>query len=375
MKILIAPDKFKGSLSAKQVAACIGKGIRRALPTCDAMEFPVADGGDGTACVIVEALAGQWKHADTYDPLGRPITATYGIIHGDTAVVDIAAASGLTLLAADEHNPLAATTYGSGILIRHIIESGIRKFIIGLGGSATNDAATGILHALGFHFIDIHGNILIPCGKNLPLLTDIDDSHMLPQLSECEFTVLCDVNAAFYGNNGASAIFAPQKGADSRMVEYLDKGMRNMAHLLQRFTGIDVQAIPFAGAAGGIGGTLHALLGATLCDGAQKVLEITNFEDAIRSVKIVVTGEGKMDKSTLLGKVPLKVCQLAMLHNIPTVAFAGIVKDVRELNKAGFAAIIPVQTAPTSIEIAMSQEVASANIETIAEQIFRILPL
>ena len=234
MKVVIASDKFKGSLSSEQVAAAIEEGILAAMPDCEIDKLHVADGGDGTAASIVESTGGVWINVKSEDPLGRPVDARFGAVESRTAVIDVATASGIALLRPDEYDPLNATTKGTGILIREAIDRGFRNFNIGVGGSATNDAGTGLLSALGYRFLDVRGNELEPCGRSLSRIAEIDDSQRMPELKECSFTVMCDVDAAFYGPKGAAWLFGPQKGVTNKILEALDDGMRTFAAVVKK---------------------------------------------------------------------------------------------------------------------------------------------
>ena len=278
MKVVIASDKFKGSLSSEQVAAAIEEGILAAMPDCEIDKLHVADGGDGTAASIVESTGGVWINVKSEDPLGRPVDARFGAVESRTAVIDVATASGIALLRPDEYDPLNATTKGTGILIREAIDRGFRNFNIGVGGSATNDAGTGLLSALGYRFLDARGNELEPCGRSLSRIAEIDDSQRMPELKECSFTVMCDVDAAFYGPKGAAWLFGPQKGATNKILEALDDGMRTFAAVVKKKYGKSMQNQSYAGAAGGIGGALWAMLDASLTPGIYAMLKAINFE-------------------------------------------------------------------------------------------------
>ena len=273
MKVVVASDKFKGSLSSSEVAGAVRQGILDAVPGCDVVCVPVADGGDGTADALVKARRGFWVETTVSGPLGKPVAARYGVINGDTVVLDVASASGLALLDEHDRNPLETTSIGTGELIRCAIGFGYRKFMIGLGGSATNDAAAGILAGLGYRFFDRDGKVLFPSGKNLAAVSRIDDSLAVSGLPECRFSLLCDVDAVFYGENGAAYVFAPQKGADANDVHSLDAGLRSFAAVLQDVSGVDVRALKYAGAAGGIAGGLCAVLGAKAVCGVDAVLD------------------------------------------------------------------------------------------------------
>ena len=373
MKVLVAADKFKGSLSSIEVNAAIRQGVMDAVPDCDVVMMPVADGGDGTAAALVDSLGGVWTENIVHGPSGKSLPARYGVINGDTVVVDVAAASGLASLDAAGRNPLITSTLGTGEQIKDAICKGYRKFVIGLGGSATNDAATGILASLGYRFVGIDGNLLFPCGKNLVEICAVDSTCAMPELKECRFTLLCDVDVRFYGIEGAAYVFAPQKGADEVTVGLLDDGLRSFANILLETTGVDVQTLRYAGAAGGIGGTLCSMLGADAVCGIDAVIGMMGFDDVVAGADIVVTGEGRMDATTLLGKAPYGVCKWARRYDAPVIAFTADVKDAQILNAAGFLAVFPIQSGVLSEEESMRPEVASANLRRTAFQTFRLI--
>jgi len=373
MKVLVAADKFKGSLSSIEVNAAIRQGVMDAIPDCDVVMMPVADGGDGTAAALVDSLGGLWTENIVHGPSGKSLPARYGVINGDTVVVDVAAASGLASLDAAGRNPLITSTLGTGEQIKDAICKGYRKFMIGLGGSATNDAATGILASLGYRFVGIDGNLLFPCGKNLVEICAVDSTCAMPELKECRFTLLCDVDVRFYGIEGAAYVFAPQKGADEVTVGLLDDGLRSFANILLETTGVDVQTLRYAGAAGGIGGTLCSMLGADAVCGIDAVIGMMGFDDVVAGADIVVTGEGRMDATTLLGKAPYGVCKWARRYDAPVIAFTADVKDAQILNAAGFLAVFPIQSGVLSEEESMRPEVASANLRRTAFQTFRLI--
>ena len=373
MKVLVAADKFKGSLSSIEVNAAIRQGVMDAVPDCDVVMMPVADGGDGTAAALVDSLGGLWTENIVHGPSGKSLPARYGVINGDTVVVDVAEASGLASLDAAGRNPLITSTLGTGEQIKDAICKGYRKFMIGLGGSATNDAATGILASLGYRFVGIDGNLLFPCGKNLVEICAVDSTCAMPELKECRFTLLCDVDVRFYGIEGAAYVFAPQKGADEVTVGLLDDGLRSFANILLETTGVDVQTLRYAGAAGGIGGTLCSMLGADAVCGIDAVIGMMGFDDVVAGADIVVTGEGRMDATTLLGKAPYGVCKWARRYDAPVIAFTADVKDAQILNAAGFLAVFPIQSGVLSEEESMRPEVASANLRRTAFQTFRLI--
>lgn len=373
MKVVIASDKFKGSLSSNDVALAVEEGIKQVRPDCEIVKVAVADGGDGTAKTLVEAISGRWVDVSSIGPTGIPIDARYGIIHNDTVVIDIATASGLALLADSQKNPMLTTSIGTGIVIKKAIEDGYRKFIIGVGGSATNDAAMGLLSVLGFKFMDAEGQDMYPCGECLTKLVTIDKDNVMPELSECEFTILCDVDAHFYGQNGAAYLFGPQKGATDSMVTQLDNGLHNFANVVNCLYGKDIQKESYSGAAGGIAGGMWALLNAKLVNGTDDVLHLVGFEDVVSDADLVITGEGAMSRVSLIGKAPSGVCRIAAKYEVPTIAITGNVEDCDVLNDYGFLAVFPIVASPISLVQAISYEYAYQQVKRTICQLFRLL--
>lgn len=318
MKILLAPDSFKGCLTAREVADALADGLRSVRPACATVHIPVADGGEGFCEAILSARGGEWVHADTVDPLGRPLRARYALC-GDTAVVETAAASGLPLLRPVERNPLQTSSYGTGLLIRDALERGFREFLIGLGGSATHDAGTGLLSALGFRFLDASGQVLPGCGASLSRIAAIDRSAAHPVLAVAHFTAACDVDTPFCGPGGAAEVFAPQKGATPEQVRLLDAGTASFAEVIRT---VEDDGKGY-GAAGGIGGALHALLGARLSSGIDLVLDAAGFDAQLRDAALVITGEGRLDGQTARGKAAAGILRRAQRAGVPVAAVCG----------------------------------------------------
>lgn len=369
-KITLAIDSFKGCLSSSEVADAFERGFRRALPDCEIKKIAIADGGEGTAKSLTDALRGNYINIEVHDPLHRPITTQYGTIdNGKTAVIELASASGLPLLSDDERNPLFTSTFGTGEMIADAISRGCRKFLIGIGGSATNDAGTGCLRALGFRFLDSKGEELQGGGEILERICSIDDSSVLSEVAECDFVVAYDVTNPLYGTSGAAYIFAPQKGADKDMVEHLDRGLRNFARVVEVYNGSKISEVEGAGAAGGFGGGVKALLNARLVRGIDMVLEAMQFNKMIEHADLVITGEGRIDNQTLMGKAPSGIVAAATAQGIPTIAIAGSVVWSEELRNSEFAAIEVVTPEGMSIEDAMNPLIARENISRTA---FRI---
>lgn len=373
-KIVIASDSFKGSISAAEVAACGERAVHRLFPDCEVVQLPVADGGEGTVETLTAALGGQSVATVVHDPLGRLITAQYGLItKEETAIIEMATASGLPLLQPEERNPWLTSTYGTGELIRDALERGCRKFLIAIGGSATNDGGMGLLQALGFRFLDAEGQELPGCGGSLSRIAQIDTSRALTALTECQFTVACDVTNPFYGREGAAYVFAPQKGADAEMVEALDQGLRHFAQLIQTTQGIAIDQLPGAGAAGGLGGGLVAFLQARLRPGIEMVLDALQFDTQIAGADLIFTGEGKLDTQTCMGKTPFGVLRHAQQQGIPVVALGGAVEASEALNRCGFLAVLPILPYPTSLAKAMDSTFTQQNIERTVTQVLRLL--
>ena len=372
-KIVIASDSFKGSLSSAEVAACGERAVHRLFPDCKVVQLPVADGGEGTAETLTAALGGQSVTAIVHDPLGRLITARYGwIAQEQTALIEMAAASGLPLLPLEERNPWLTSTYGTGELIRNALERGCHKFLIAIGGSATNDGGMGLLQALGFRFLDAEGKELPGCGGSLQQIQQIDSSGVLVDLAQCQFTVACDVTNPFYGPTGAAYVFAPQKGADAEMVEALDQGLRHFAQLIHTTQGIAINQLAGAGAAGGLGGGLVAFLNARLTPGIEMVLDALRFDTQITGADLIITGEGKLDAQTCMGKTPLGILRRAQQQGIPVVALGGAVEASEALNQCGFLAVFPILPYPTSLTEAMDSSFTQQNIERTIAQVLRL---
>lgn len=358
-KVVVASDSFKGCLSSWQVAEAVEKAIHDVMSDCDVVKLAVADGGEGSMDALVTTLGGRTVNLIVSDPLGRPVKADYAMLDDSTAVIEMARASGLTLLFQEERNPMLASTYGTGQLISDALDKGCRRFMICIGGSATNDAGTGMLEALGYRFINSEGNILKGCGAVLRQISSVDVSHVHPALNESEFIVACDVDSPFCGPAGAAYVYGPQKGASPEMVEQLDKGMRHFAEVIFRATGVDVRDMPGAGAAGGLGGALKAFLKAEISRGADMVLDAVHFDDAIKDADLVITGEGRIDRQTLTGKLPYVVAERAAALNIPVVALCGCA-EVAALPM--FQAIYPVTPEDMPLSLAMDPQVASTNV-------------
>ena len=358
-KIVIASDSFKGSLSSLQVAQSVAKGLEISCPDSQIVMVNVADGGEGTIDAIIDSLNGTRINIKARDPLSRPIDAYYGIA-AHTAIIEMSQASGITLLSQSERNPLLTSTHGTGDIILDALHRGCTRFLIGIGGSATNDAGTGMLQSLGFRFIDHNGCVIPHCnGSSLSLIASIDDSHVHPALKQASFSIACDVDTPFCGIDGAAHIFAPQKGADSAMVEALDCGMYSFAKVISQKYNIDIIPIAGAGAAGGLGGAFKAFLNAQLMPGIDMVLDTLQFDHIIDQASLIITGEGHIDHQTPKGKTPAGVLRRGRAQNIPVIAIGGRVDMCDEVLQMGFADIFPVTPPHTPLHIAMQPHFAS----------------
>ena len=370
MKLVIATDSFKGSLSSREVADAFERGIHDHLPECDVVKVTIADGGEGTTDALTENLGGEPIAIEVSDPLGRAILARYTIINESrTAIIELSSASGLPLLATEERDPLRTSTFGTGQMIADAIARGCRRLLVGIGGSATNDCGVGLLRALRFRFYDSKGVELIGGGEVLDKIAKIDDSSSLKELGECEFIVACDVTNPLYGPQGAAYIFAPQKGATPDVVELLELGLRNFARVVEMHNGSQIGEMEGAGAAGGVGGGVKALLNAKLMRGIDMVLETIEFDRIIEGSDLVITGEGKIDRQTVMGKAPSGVLAAARKQGSPTIAIGGTIEWCEELRKSEFTAIESITPEGMELSQAMQSETAKNNIRHTAKRI------
>src|SRR5699024_10440150 len=375
MNILIATDSFKGSATAQEVAKAMKKGIIASSLKANIDIIPMGDGGEGTAKSLIDALGGDYYEVVVKDPLGRLIIGEYGIINNNnTAVIELSSASGLDKLSNKELNPYLTSTYGTGQLIIDALNKGVRKFIICLGGSATNDAGMGLLKALGFKFFDKNKKELDHGGRELLKLDSINDTHVHSAIYDSAFQVACDVNNPLIGNNGASAVFGPQKGANKEMVKVLDNGLKRFGEVVQNFKGVNINEIAGSGAAGGTAGGLLAFLNAELKSGIKIVMESVNLEKTLKNknIDLLLTGEGQIDGQTASGKVVFGVANKAKMYNIPTIAIVGTIgNDVDILYKYGLTSVFSIINKPMSLEKAIINSLKLIELQT--EQIFRLL--
>ena len=374
MKAVIAIDSLKGSLSSIEAGQAIAEGIKKADAKADVVIRPLADGGEGTVEALVCGMNGTLQHVKVTGPLGEPVVCEYGIIdETKTAVIEMSGAAGITLVPDAKKNPLYTTTYGVGEVIRDAIEKGCRRFIVGIGGSATNDGGIGMLQALGYGFLNKDGQ-QVPFGAiGLKELETITDTYVLPELAECEFKIACDVTNPLCGENGCSAVYGPQKGANPSMIMEMDKWLRYYAALArEKFPKANLNE-PGTGAAGGLGFAFLTFTNAVLESGIKIVLEETELESYVKGADVVVTGEGRLDFQTAMGKAPVGVAGLAKKFDIPVLAFAGsVTKDATECNKNGIDAFFPILRGISTLEEAMKPENAKQNLTDTAEQAFRL---
>lgn len=368
-KIILAIDSYKGCLSSTEAEQAASEGIHKVFPSCQTICLPVADGGEGILSILMEATQGTYIHTEAHDPLMRPRYASYGILgDGKTAVIEMARINGLPLLSKEERNPLLTNTYGTGELILDALRKGYRDFLIGIGGSATNDTGMGMLQALGYRFYTTDGRLLEAGGAQLAQIAHIDTTEVSPLLCEARFTVACDVTNPFYGPQGAAHVFAPQKGASTEDVRILDTGLQHFAGIIHTATGINVNTLPGAGAAGGLGGSLAAFFHASLRPGIELILDALQSDQQLTDADLVITGEGHSDQQTLMGKVPMGILKRAKAAGVPTILLSGGIEDREALNKAGFLAAFSTTPYPQSLEQAMQPDTARQNIrETIAQ--------
>ena len=375
MKVVIAIDSFKGSISSLDAGAAIREGIHRVFPEAEVLVRPLADGGEGTVEALARGMNGRIRTVTVTGPLGTPVEASYGILDASkTAIIEMSAAAGITLVDESNRNPLYTTTYGVGELIRDAVTNGCRHFIVGIGGSATNDGGIGMLQALGFGMLDENGNQVEFGAKGLRQLKSITADHVLPELSKCTFRVACDVTNPLCGATGCSAVFGPQKGADPEMINMMDHWLKDYATLSRKCFPDANESFSGAGAAGGLGFAFLTFLHASLESGIKIVLEETKLRDYIQNADIVVTGEGRLDGQTVMGKAPIGVAKIAKEYDKPVIAFSGCVtKDAIACNEHGIDAFFPVLRSVSTLDEAMCRTNAMQNIEDTAEQVFRLI--
>lgn len=375
MKAVIAIDSLKGSLTSMEAGNAAKEGILCAIPDAEVIVKPLADGGEGTTEALIDGLGGSYIQTQVTGPLGESVMATYGILENKTAVMEMAEAAGMILVKGEELNPWKATTFGVGEMIADAIRKGCRNFLIGIGGSATTDGGVGMLQALGCEFLSTEGKKIGYGIENLDQIATIHTEHLLPELSECHFQIACDVKNPLYGENGAVYVFGPQKGVKEEEKEVLDKKMQYFAKMTREFLGTDYSQAEGAGAAGGLGfAFLSYLPNVELRSGIDLVLQAIGLENQIKEADVVVTGEGRLDFQTAMGKVPVGVAHLAKKYGKKVIAFAGsVTEDAGKCNEEGIDAFFPIVRGVTTLDEAMEKETAKRNMKLSVEQVFRIL--
>lgn len=372
-RIVIAPDSFKGSLSAPEAAEAIERGIKKADPAYETRLVPMADGGEGTADCLVKATDGEMVRVMARDPLGREIESGIGLLgggDGSVGVVEMALSSGLYLIEEHERDPLRTTSYGVGQLIRAALDQGCRTLILALGGSATNDGGAGMLQALGAELLDRDGRAIGYGGGELAKLASIGIEGLDARLRECEIRVACDVDNPFVGPRGASFVFGPQKGATEEVAGQLDRNLTHFADSIEKALGVSIHDTPGAGAAGGLAGVIMAFLGGSLESGVSMVARYAGLDEAVRTADLVITGEGRIDGQTAGGKTPYGVAKIAQAHGVPVVVLAGSVGEgIEALYEHGILSVFSIVNRPMTMEEAMNG--AAALLEQSAEQVAR----
>lgn len=372
MKIVIAIDSFKGSLTSLEAGNAVKAAALRVKEDAEVIIRPLADGGEGT----VEALSaeGEIVKVRVSGPLGDAVLAEYCILKDGTAVIEMSAAAGITLISHDKRNPMDTTTFGVGEIIKDAIKRGCRNFIVGIGGSATNDGGTGMLSALGYEFLDKNGKPIELGAKGLESLASISDKKVIPELRSCSFKIACDVENALCGKNGCSAVYGPQKGATPEDIEKMDRWLNAYADIAATVSKTADKFGAGVGAAGGLGFAFLSFTNATLKSGIDIILEQTKLEDYIKDADIVVTGEGRLDSQTVMGKAPIGVAKLAKKHGKKVIAFSGCVtEDAEIINEHGIDAFFPVVRGVTTLEEALNKENAYKNLAATAYQVFRLI--
>ena len=375
MKIVIAPDSYKESLSALDVATAIETGFREIYPHAEYVKVPVADGGEGTVEAMVAATQGHIVQVSVTGPLGEPVNAFYGL-SGDMrcAYIEMAAASGLESVPPTRRNPLLTTSWGTGELIRHALDAGVSQIIIGIGGSATNDGGAGMAQALGAKLLSAGQQQIAPGGGALETLARIDLSELDPRLADCRIDVACDVTNPLTGPQGASAVFGPQKGATAAMIERLDRGLQHFAQIIDRDLDIDVLSLEGGGAAGGMGAALYAFCGANLRPGIEIVTDALGLAELVADADLVITGEGRIDSQTIHGKVPVGVAKVAKRFNVPVIGIAGsLTADVGVVHQHGLDAVFSVLYSACTLDEALAN--AAANVRMTARNVAAVLEM
>lgn len=377
MKVVVGMDSFKGSLSSLEANRAVSQGIQSVFKDAEIQTYIMADGGEGTTGALIEGLNGELRKVPVTGPLGSMVNAEYGFVKAENlAIIEIAEACGLPLLTDDELDPYRATTYGVGQMIEHAYEAGARQFIIGLGGSATNDGGVGMLQALGYQFVDKNGEEVEYGGGALSKIDKVIKTAEAARFDDCHFRVACDVNNLLYGPDGATYVFGPQKGVTEKMLSELDDGLENFADVTEKHMDIDISTVEGGGAAGGLGAAFYGYLNGNLESGIQLVIDILNMETEIESADMVITGEGKMDAQTSMGKVPAGLAKSAKRYDVPIIAFGGsLTDDAYELVNQDLTAIFSIQHSPVSLQEAMKRSTTSFNLEKTVSQVMTVSSL
>ncbi len=375
MKIIIAPDSFKESLTAMEVASAIETGFKQVISDAEYVKLPMADGGEGTVQSMVDATGGSIVHHKVTAPLCNQVDGFFGLLgDGDTAIIEMAAASGLHLVPPEQRNPMLTTSFGTGELIKAALDKGVKHIVIGIGGSATNDGGLGMVQALGIKMQDKNGNDLGVGGGALKDLAHIDVSNLDPRLADVKLEVACDVNNPLCGPSGASHVFGPQKGATPEMVAQLDENLAHYADVIEKQLGIATRDLAGAGAAGGLGAALVSLLGASLRPGIEIVMDTVGLSDKLKDADLVITGEGRIDSQTIHGKTPIGVARCAKAYNIPVIGIAGcLTQDCGVVHEHGIDAVFAVVNRAEELEVALRE--ASENIILTARNVAAVYQL
>jgi glycerate kinase len=375
MRVVVAIDSFKGSMSSLEAGEAISNGIKKAHKDTEVEIRPLADGGEGTVEALSIGMGGRLINVDVTGPVGRKVSAVYGIVDSSkTAIIEMSQAAGITLVSGDEKNPLYTTTFGVGELIKDAINKGCRHFVVGIGGSATNDCGIGMLQALGYEFLDKEGNQVGFGASGVRDIVSIRDENVIKELSECYFRVACDVNNPLCGELGCSAIYGPQKGATKEMVADMDGWLKNYSKIVkEKYPDADSE-YPGTGAAGGLGYAFFNFTNSKLESGIKIVLDETKLEEYVKDADIVVTGEGRLDHQTVMGKAPVGVANIAKKYNKKVIAFSGsVTEDAGVCNEHGIDAFFPILRRIVTLEEAMQTDTAKQNLTDTAEQVFRLL--
>lgn len=372
MRFLFASDSFKGSLSSEKIIELLKESAENVFPGCETRGVPIADGGEGTVDAVIAVTKGEKRVIEVYGPLMEKVESSYGIFHGDCAIIEMAAASGLPMVSPEKRNPLNTTTYGTGELIRDALDQGYKKISIAIGGSATNDGGMGAMRALGMRFLDAEGKELEGRGSDLAKVVDIDSTNLLSAVAKAEFTVMCDVNNPLTGPKGATYTFGKQKGGTPEILDELEMGMKNYAMVIQKKFGINVDSIAGAGAAGGLGAALCVFLNAEMKSGIETVLDLIDFDGLLEETDLVVTGEGRIDWQSAFGKVPSGIGQRCQAKGIPAVAVVGgMGNGAEKIYEFGVESIIPTINGAMEMEEALDR--AEELYRGAAERLFRLI--